>query len=234
MTFNITIVGYVPQVLTSQRATVTLICLHFQRRIVSEMTYYVSSETLNSTNSTQLRGVTFVEKVGYQFRRRTRRHWVHRRKWEENGEESPPFPTLGSGRASWSPQAKSGRKGFCCNSISADRISWQQVSANSSSFVLKSRLTVPLSPKSGGNGTLVKFTPMHIYKYCYARWQHGNMHSLNKIIQHNRLQTIQRNYYRKEQYSGNILSQSCSLVKFNSSNGSHLDYKFLRRRVQFG
>ena len=58
------------------------------------------------------------------------------------GEEViPPHPTLGSGRASWALLAGSraepvspGRKWFYCNLISADRLCWQQVTANSSPF----------------------------------------------------------------------------------------------------
>ena len=77
---------------------------------------------------------------------------------EENGEEVPLLMWLwGLGErrelCQRGPGQSPSRKRFYSNFNSSDRFCWQQVTANSSPFVLKSAGTVPLSPKSGGTGT---------------------------------------------------------------------------------
>jgi len=89
-------------------------------------------------NSLTARGITLVKKWGYLFRRIMRRSWVPRRKGRKMRKKYiPSLSDSGAGRASWALPAGSGAerwKSFCCKLIPADRLCWQQFTANSSPF----------------------------------------------------------------------------------------------------
>ena len=83
--------------------------------------------------------------------------------------ERREFSQRGSGRSS-------DRKRFYCNLISADRLCWQQVTANSSPFHTKNWWYDIPSPKSGDTGTpRTSHRKFHLCSFTPVLWKTARM-----------------------------------------------------------